>query len=152
MRRKDRETTREEAWHIFDQSSYSVVSMIAGGKPYATALSVARIAETLYFHCARDGEKVQALRENPQICLHAVAHMSNYAETFTVHYASCTIKGIAEEVQEEKEKHDALLAICNAFALENMGMAEQEISKTGKASSVWKITVSEITGKHNAAK
>lgn len=57
MRRTDRETTREEAWRIFDQSAYSVLSMSYRNRPYATALSVARIDETLYFHCARDGEK-----------------------------------------------------------------------------------------------
>ena len=56
MRRTDRETTREEAWRIFDQSAYSVLSMSYRNRPYATALSVARINETLYFHCARDGE------------------------------------------------------------------------------------------------
>ena len=59
MRRTDRETTREEAWRIFDQSAYSVLSMSYRNRPYATALSVARIDETLYFHCARDGEKNQ---------------------------------------------------------------------------------------------
>ena len=52
MRRTDRETTREEAWRIFDQSAYSVLSMSYRNRPYATALSVARIDETLYFHCA----------------------------------------------------------------------------------------------------
>ena len=61
MRRTDRETTREEAWRIFDQSAYSVLSMSYRNRPYATALSVARIDETLYFHCARDGEKIRAV-------------------------------------------------------------------------------------------
>ena len=72
MRRTDRETTREEAWRIFDQSAYSVLSMSYRNRPYATALSVARIDETLYFHCARDGEKIRAMRENPNVCLHSV--------------------------------------------------------------------------------
>lgn len=97
MRRTDRETTREEAWRIFDQSAYSVLSMSYRNRPYATALSVARIDETLYFHCARDGEKIRAMRENPNVCLHSVARMENCAEGFTVYYASCTIRGIAQE-------------------------------------------------------
>ena len=95
MRRTDRETTREEAWRIFDQSAYSVLSMSYRNRPYATALSVARIDETLYFHCARDGEKIRAMRENPNVCLHSVARMENCAEGFTVYYASCTIRGTA---------------------------------------------------------
>ena len=89
MRRTDRETTREEAWRIFDQSAYSVLSMSYRNRPYATALSVARIDETLYFHCARDGEKIRAMRENPNVCLHSVARMENCAEGFTVYYAEC---------------------------------------------------------------
>lgn len=149
MRRTDRETTREDAWEIFDQSMYSVLSMISNKSPYATAISVARMDETLYFHCARDGEKIKALRENPKVCLHSVAHMENCAEKFTVYYASCTMKGTAEEVFEDEEKHRALLAICKAFTPENMVMAEEEIRKTEKVTSVWKITVNEITGKKN---
>ena len=147
MRRKDRETSREAAWEIFDQSAYSVLSMIYEGKPYATALSVARIGETLYFHCAREGEKLQALRHNPQVCLHAVSHMRNCAEKFTVYYASCTIKGCAKEVQTEEERHQALLAICAAFTPGNMEKAQKEIQSAGSSTSVWKIQVDEISGK-----
>ncbi|MFR5077889.1 MAG: hypothetical protein ACLTDX_07575 [[Clostridium] innocuum] len=33
MRRTDRETTREEAWRIFDQSAYSVLSMSYRDRP-----------------------------------------------------------------------------------------------------------------------
>ena len=63
MRRTDRETTREEAWRIFDQSAYSVLSMSYRNRPYATALSVARIDETLYFHAPVTTGKIRAMRE-----------------------------------------------------------------------------------------
>lgn len=152
MRRTDRETTREEAWRIFDQSAYSVLSMSYRNRPYATALSVARIDETLYFHCARDGEKIRAMRENPNVCLHSVARMENCAEGFTVYYASCTIRGIAQEVVDEEERHRALLALCRAFIPQSMDMAEQEIRDLRSVTAVWSITVQEITGKRNAEK
>lgn len=152
MRRTDRETTREEAWHIFDQSAYSVLSMSIRDIPYATALSVTRMDETLYFHCARDGEKIKAMRENPNVCLHSVAHMKNCAKSFTVYYASCTIRGIAQEVVDETERHRALLALCRTFIPESMDMSEQEIRDLRSVTAVWKITVQEITGKRNVEK
>ena len=67
MRRTDRETTREEAWRIFDQSAYSVLSMSYRNRPYATALSVARIDETLYFHCAVTGKNQGYARKSKRL-------------------------------------------------------------------------------------
>lgn len=149
MRRKDRETTREEAWKIFDACDYAVVSMILDENPYATALSVARIEETLYFHGAKEGDKIDALTKNPRICLHAVAHMQNIAEKLTVHYASCTIHGWAEEVTEEEEKRMALIRIAQRFAPGQEAMAQQEIDSLKQVTSVWKIHVDSISGKRN---
>ena len=108
--------------------------------------------ETLYFHCARDGEKIRAMRENPNVCLHSVARMENCAEGFTVYYASCTIRGIAQEVVDEEERHRALLALCRTFIPQSMDMAEQEIRDLRSVTAVWSITVQEITGKRNAEK
>ena len=92
------------------------------------------------------------MRENPNVCLHSVAHMKNCAESFTVYYASCTIRGIAQEVVDEAERHRALLALCRTFIPESMDMAEQEIRDLRSVTAVWKITVQEITGKRNAEK
>ena len=152
MRRIDKQTSIERAWEIFDESNYALVSMIHEGKPYSCALSVARIGEMLYFHSAKEGEKIHAMRTHPDVCLHAVAHMENVPEIFSVYYASCTIKGRAYEVVDTEEKHQALLAICEKFATENMQLAEKEIQGAIAMCSVWRIEVDEITGKVNQKK
>lgn len=152
MRRIDKQTSIEKAWGIFDESDYALVSMIHEGKPYCCALSVARIGEMLYFHSAKKGEKISALRTYPDVCLHAVARMKNVQEIFSVYYASCTIKGRAYEVVNAEEKHRALLAICEKFATENMQLAEKEIQGAIAMCGVWSIEVDEITGKVNQKK
>lgn len=67
MRRTDRQMDRDSAWQAVDACCFGTVSMLLPeGEPYCVPLSIARIGETLYFHCAQevtdDAEKIRALR------------------------------------------------------------------------------------------
>ena len=60
MRRKDREMTEEFAYIISDKCEWAVVSMIdPQGLPYCVPLSIVRDESSIYFHCAKDGFKVE---------------------------------------------------------------------------------------------
>ena len=73
MRRSDRATTAEKAWEILENAEYMTLSMMgAEGVPYGVTLSFARVGESLYFHCANEGYKLDSLRKNPAVCVNAV--------------------------------------------------------------------------------
>ena len=44
------------------------------GTPYAVPVNMTRAGEWLYFHCAREGKKMDCLRACPQVCVTAVGH------------------------------------------------------------------------------
>ena len=103
MRRKDRALEREAALRILDQTEWMTLSMTQpDGTPYAVPVNMTRAGEWLYFHCAREGKKIDCLRACPQVCVTAVGHARVIPEQYTTEYESAVVFGTAEEVLEEE--------------------------------------------------
>ena len=146
MRRSDRAATPEKAWEILENAEFMTLSMMgAEGAPYGVTLSFARVGESLYFHCANEGYKLDSLRKNPAVCVNAVRQQRTKAEEFTVAFESAVAFGTAFEVTDQEEKERGLLAICKKYAPENAGSAAY-IAQYPQV-SVWRIDVREISGK-----
>ena len=96
MRRCDRQTSPEEAWKILENADYMTLSMHgADGAPYGVSLSFVRVGSALYFHCAREGYKLESLRKDPAVCVTAVERQRTLAEAFSVAYRSTVAFGAA---------------------------------------------------------
>ena len=148
MRRKDRETTREEALIILDRSSWGVLSMAdKAGDPYCVPLSIVRDGEWLYFHCALEGHKLELLHVKPKVCIAFTGNVEFPEDNFTAVYESAIVFGTAEEVTTEKEKLHGLRIISERFTPGNMHAFEEEANKMLSRTGVWKIHIDEITGK-----
>ena len=146
MRRHDRATSADKAWEILENAEYMTLSMQgAEGVPYGVTLSFARVGESLYFHCANEGYKLDSLRKNPAVCVNAVHQQRTKPEEFTVAFESAVAFGTAHEVTEQAEKEQGLLAICKKYAPENTGAAAY-IAQYPQV-SVWRIDVTDISGK-----
>ena len=146
MRRSDRETTVEKAWEILENAEFMTLSMMgAEGVPYGVTLSFARVGESLYFHCANQGYKLDSLRKNPAVCVNAVRQQATRAEEFTVAFESAVAFGTAHEVTGQEEKEKGLLAICKKYAPENAGAAAYIVQYPQV--SVWRIDVTDLSGK-----
>ena len=101
MRRTDRQMDRDSAWRAVDACSFGTVSMLLPeGEPYCVPLSIARIGETLYFHCAQEGLKLEALREHPAVCVSCVGMAEPVHDKFTTRYTSAILTGTAREVTD----------------------------------------------------
>ena len=113
MRRKDRERDRAFAYDVIDRCEYCVAAMAGeGGAPYCVPLSLVRLGDTLYFHCALEGTKLDCLRRSPRVCVSFVASNQAAQDKFTTYFQSANVIGTATEVTEEAEKISALRALC----------------------------------------
>lgn len=149
MRKKERETTREEAWKIFDESPYCSVSMMDGDYPYTIMVNAARIEETIYFHCALEGKKLACIKEHPQVCISAVSKHTILSQKQTTAYASCILKATAECIEDMEEKRRALHAICERFTPDHMDCIDHIQENGIRQTGIVRMKVSEITGKQN---
>lgn len=149
MRKESRQMSSEWAMDVFDKAPYITISMSEeNGMPYGLPLSLVRTDEkTFYFHCATEGKKIDIFNKNPRVCLSAVTKckptIGPKDNSFTLEFKSAIGFGIAEIVEDEKEKISAMRAICERFLPQHMQAFDSAISRSIHRTAVVKITLSE---------
>lgn len=148
MRRKDREMNREFAEAIVDQCEYATLAMVApDGDPYCLPITIARDENAIYFHSAKEGQKIDALKNNPAVCVSCVGDTCRATDKFTTEFESAILYGNAVEVTDDTEKIHALRLICQRHTPANMAQFDKAIEKSLSRTGVWKIEIAQITGK-----
>lgn len=170
MRRKDREMRADFGFAVIDKAQYGVISMInQKQEPYGIPLSMAREENTLYFHSAKDGEKVKAFKSNPHVTVTFVGDVrvpEIYTEeeldelvvdeaqasilissVFTTEYASAFIRGVVTEVLNEGEKVKAMRLICEKYAPSKIKYFDLAINAGLDKAKVYRIEIEEVTAK-----
>ena len=154
MRRSDREQSREFALALIDRCTFGVVSISTGeDTPYCLPLSLARVDNCLYFHCAKQGRKLDLLRKNPRVCVTFVgaSEPAHIPETnmYTDFFQSAIATGTAFEVLDDGEKVEALRALCAKLTPQAMegDYFDRAVASSLKATGVWRIEMDGITAK-----
>lgn len=148
MRRKDREMDRTFAITVLDKCEYAILSMVdIEEKPYSVPVSIVRKEETIYFHCAKEGKKIEAMQKHPNVCIVCVGDTCPEIDKFTTKYESAIVYGVAEEVCLEEEKILALRLLCERYTPTNMENFDRAIEKSLAQTAVWKVSIAFITGK-----
>lgn len=144
----------EWALQVFDKAPYITVSMVkSNGIPYGLPLSLVRTDEkTFYFHGALEGDKMDALKDHPEVCLSAVTRCKPLVgpldNSFTLEFQSAMAFGKAEMVTDREEKIMALRAICEHFLPTHMPAFNEAVERSLDRTAVVRITLTEAsTGK-----
>jgi cytidylate kinase len=147
-RRKDRSISLPESLALLERGEYGVLALVDGGSPYAVPLSYALMDGALYFHCAREGRKVDAMQAAPEVCLTVVGDTEPvYQADFSTYYESVMVFGRVSPVDEGEEKHRALLALARKYLPDHMDKAEDAIRHSNKRTAVYRISLNRVTGK-----
>ncbi|MGN1167056.1 MAG: pyridoxamine 5'-phosphate oxidase family protein [Lachnospiraceae bacterium] len=120
MRRKDREVTgTEEIRQILDRFKVCRIGLVDAGKPYIIPVNMAYefIEDRLiiYFHCAKEGKKIDLIRKNATVGFEMDQEIGltegNTPCQYSYRYVSIIGSGTASFVEDEKEKAAALTKI-----------------------------------------
>lgn len=154
MRKASREMGSSWALEVMRKAPYITVSFTrADGTAYGVPLSLACNNDSIwYFHCAPEGEKLNAIAVNPRVCLTAVTKcqptIGPKDGSFTLQYRSAIAFGNAEIVTDDEEKIFALRIISQRFLPKHMDAFEEAIKRSLNRTAVVKITLTEPpTGK-----
>ncbi len=123
MRRKEREITdRAEMESILKQAPIFHLGLADEQGPYVVPLNCGYDSQAgcLWFHCAREGRKVEALRRDNRVCVEAVldARMvtTGRACDWTMKYRSVIAFGRATLVEDPAEKARGLDVIMSHYS------------------------------------
>jgi len=147
MRRQEREITQPEAIEILQKGEYGVLSMCTPtNEGYGVPLNYTYYRNNLYFHCAREGSKLDYLRNNPNVSFCVVGKTTVLPSKFGTLYESVVASGKASEV-EGQEKQEALQQLIEKYSGEYIPEGKEYITKLYEMVSVIKLSVEAVTGK-----
>ena len=149
MRKKSREMDSAWALEVMRRAPYMTVSFTRpDGSAYGVPLSLAGTADGMvwYFHCAPEGEKLDAIAAHPEVCLSAVSRCTPTVGpkdgSFTLQYKSAIAFGRAETVTDEAEKIEALRLISERFLPAHMDAFDDAVRRSLHRTAVVRITLS----------
>lgn len=152
LRRMDRKLSDEDALRVLRESEYGFLATVnEDGSPYVVPLAGAMAdGRTVYFHCARAGQKLENLAREPRACYTCVLYAENQPAEFTQLYASCVAEGTVRLVTDEAERQKGMQAIMEKYSAAYIGTPAYEKTMRGMpAVVVLALDVTALQGKGN---
>jgi nitroimidazol reductase NimA-like FMN-containing flavoprotein (pyridoxamine 5'-phosphate oxidase superfamily) len=143
MRRKDKEVTdHTELVKPLREAAYVTLALCRDNEPYIATLSHGYDEEAgrIYFHCAREGKKVEILRANPIVWGQALID-GGYQQGSCDHlYHTTQFRGVVSFVEGYEEKKRALETMVRRLDDAPEGIIERQL----KPDSVSKVLIGRI--------
>lgn len=153
MRRAAQQLTEAETAAILASATSGVLALSGdNGYPYAVPLSFVYSKGVLYFHCATQGHKLDAIRRSPKASFCVIAQDDVLPEQYTTRYRSAVAFGAVRLVEQADEKRAALGMIARKYAPDDSadhqkGLIDQSLPRL----AVLALDIEHMTGKQGKA-
>jgi nitroimidazol reductase NimA-like FMN-containing flavoprotein (pyridoxamine 5'-phosphate oxidase superfamily) len=150
MRRRDKEIEEIKAIHeILEKGLICHLGLCDDAQPYVVPMNYGYRDGRLYFHCAREGRKIDILRRNDRVCV-VVDTDTRIVKgeapcRWTTKYRSVIGIGRARIIEDEKEKRDGLDVIMNQHGGGGDGYDERSLQQA----LVIEVVLESMTGKQS---
>ncbi len=149
MRRTDREIKDEKEMEaIIRRAQVCHVGLSFNDEPYVIPMEFGYKDQCLYFHCAKEGKKLDVIRKNNKVCFeveidHQMTKPENKPGGWNAKYRSVIGFGKAHIIEDFKEKADALNILIQHYGADAYDIGEERLEEVG----IIKIEISSMTGK-----
>jgi nitroimidazol reductase NimA-like FMN-containing flavoprotein (pyridoxamine 5'-phosphate oxidase superfamily) len=147
MRRFRQQLPDEESLSILETGYRGFLSVIGdGGYPYTVPINYVYDAGTLYFHCAREGHKLDAVRACDKACFTVIDTPEKEPGDWWYHVRSVICFGRICEVSDEV-RHDALLRKLGLKYFPEGYDMEDDMRRNAPRAVVLEFRIEHMTGK-----
>ena len=148
MKRKERQLSTELKEKILTECTNGVLSVIGDdGYPYGVPVSYAYSDGKIFFHCAKEGHKVDAIKNNPKVSFTVIAQDDVIPEKYGTDFASVIVFGKASFVEDPEEMLQSHIHIIEKYSNEYYDGGIEYFNKAKAAMRMVKIDIEHITGK-----
>lgn len=149
MRRKNQALSKEKCTEILKNGTNGVLAVEGdNGYPYAVPLSFVYDGESLFFHTAKSGHKLDAVNRNHKVSFCVVAQDEIRLEEYTTYFRSVIAFGRIRILESEAEKRAALEKLAVKYAPDTASdHLQMVIEKELSAVCMLEMQVDYISGK-----
>lgn len=149
MRRKRQEMTRVESDAVLLRGTSGVLALHGDdGYPYAVPISYVYDGERLFFHCAGEGHKLDAIRRNAKASFCVIDQDDVVPEKYTTLFRSVIVFGTIRVLERKQEKREAIEKLALKYApLASADNRREAIDRDWERLCMLEMTVEQVTGK-----
>lgn len=149
MRRKRQILTQEDCAAVLVRGTAGVLALSGDdGYPYAVPLSYIFDGKHIYFHCAKAGHKLDAIKQNNKASFCVVDQDQIVSEEYTTYFRSVIAFGTIRILEDASEKRAAIEKLAVKYAPDDtLEHRRQMIDRDWGPLCMLEMTIEHMTGK-----
>ena len=148
MRRKRQALAAEDCVRVLQRSTSGVLAVCGEDAwPYAVPLSYVYANGKLYFHCAKVGQKLDAVVHNDKVSFCVIDADQIVPEKYTTYFRSVIVFGHTRILKDAAEKRHAFEIFAAKYSPDDEVGRLQEIDRLFEQATVVEVTIDHMTGK-----
>ena len=122
--------------------------LVAGGYAYAGPLSYVYDGEKIFFHCAKSGHKLDAIRQNAAASFCVIDQDQIVPEEYTTYFRSIIAFGRIRILEDDTEKRSAIEKLAVKYAPDDTAEnRDKAIEREWKPLCMMEMEIEHLTGK-----
>ena len=149
MRRKKQVLSNEENIEILQKGTSGVLALLGDNEyPYAVPISYVYENSKVYFHGAKAGHKIDAIRKCSKASFCVIAQDEIFPEEYTTYFRSVIAFGKIRILEDENEIREAIEKLAIKYhPTDSIENRNQEIAREWKPLCMMELSVEHMTGK-----
>lgn len=148
MRRKKQLLSKEETIKIFEKGTSGVLAVLGNEDyPYAVPLSYVYCDSKIYFHGAKAGHKIEAIKKCDKASFCVIDEDNIVPEKYTTYFRSAIAFGKIKVIEDEKEKRKAIEKLAARYTPMDEAGRLQEIEREYNILCMIELDIEHMTGK-----
>ena len=151
MRRKKQILSNKENIEILEKGTSGILALLGDNEyPYAVPVSYVYDNSRIYFHGAKAGHKIDAIRKCSKASFCVIARDEIFPEKYTTIFKSVIVFGKIRILEDENEMREAVERLAVKYhPTDSIENRNQEITREWKALCMMELSVEHMTGKES---
>lgn len=147
MRRKNQALSNEDCMKILNNGKTGILAVLGDDDyPYTVPLNYIYLNSKIYFHCAKSGHKIDAIKKHNKVSFCVIEKDEVVPEKFGTDYRSAVAFGKAR-IMEENEMMPVITAFTKKYCPFGDDIIQKEIEREFKLLCMAEIEIEYLSGK-----
>lgn len=148
MRRIKQQLPENEALEILKNGEIATFAFAGDGDyPYSLPINYVYYDGKIYFHCAKTGHKIDAIKRNDKVSFSIIGEAEILQEKYTTLFKSVIGFGRASFVEDEAKMKEVATALAEALCPDFKDGIAAEVEREFPALCVVEVEIEHLTGK-----
>lgn len=147
-RNKKQILSKDRAMQILSKGTSGVLSLLdEDGYTYGVPLSYSLHNGKIYFHCAKKGHKIDAVKNHNKVSFTVIETDQIVPEAYTTYFRSVIVFGTIALVDDADQKREALHYLVEKYSSDYIDGSKDEIESKLNAVQILVLDIEHVSGK-----